>query len=366
MNYVALMARFLRSRRDSLAGRAGRPYKLEFFLTGQCNSRCTTCSIWRNEEPARELSAEQVGRTAESVGKGLLWVSLTGGEALLRDDLADVVAALVAGAPTLRFINLSSNGLLTERTGDFMERVLPLLEERRIPLTITLSLDHLGERYDKLRGVPGGFTALVRTAALLKRTAAGSKFVSYTFQVTLSGHNLDQTHEILGFAMRNSGGFTPVITLSSDSFLLTDHRTCDLRRLGPAHAADLERIARRYPIVRLQDLISRLYLRMVPAFLRTGRAPIPCTAGRAALTIDRQGGLRRCDYLQNSFGDLSDYGFDLSAMIDDLDQRAAAGDSRAQALFSDCRNCFTPCQAYPSIIDYALGNPLSALKLLLT
>ena len=62
----------------------------QFELTHRCNLRCQHCYIVRNNKKA-ELTYKEICRVIDEVRKeGCLWLCLTGGEPLLREDFLDI------------------------------------------------------------------------------------------------------------------------------------------------------------------------------------------------------------------------------------------------------------------------------------
>lgn len=93
---------------------------LRISVTDRCNLRCTYCmpaeAIFR---PREELLAyEEIARVAAvAAGLGVRTARLTGGEPLLRRDLAALVRLLVA-VPGLEEVALTTNGLLLAEQAD--------------------------------------------------------------------------------------------------------------------------------------------------------------------------------------------------------------------------------------------------------
>ena len=80
------------------------------LITERCNSKCFMCSIWKQKECFSEMTPMQYreffGRPDFS---GLKDVNISGGEATLRNDIADVTEAILKGKHLDMFF-LSTNG----------------------------------------------------------------------------------------------------------------------------------------------------------------------------------------------------------------------------------------------------------------
>ncbi|MCE9629763.1 MAG: GTP 3',8-cyclase MoaA [Planctomycetia bacterium] len=103
------------SRSDTLVDGFGRIHTdLRISVTDRCNLRCTYCMPLEVTFKPREelLSYEEITRVAcVAAGLGIRTIRLTGGEPLLRRDLAQLVRQLVA-VPGITEVALTTNGLL--------------------------------------------------------------------------------------------------------------------------------------------------------------------------------------------------------------------------------------------------------------
>lgn len=91
-----------------------RPRAAELFLTDNCNLRCVSCACWREHTRDELTSDEWRGVIDQLAEAGIVKINFTGGEALLRRDLVDLIAhARHRGVVDL---HLNSNGLLLDPT----------------------------------------------------------------------------------------------------------------------------------------------------------------------------------------------------------------------------------------------------------
>jgi cyclic pyranopterin phosphate synthase len=149
----------------------GRPLRnLRLSVTDRCNLRCLYCMpeadyVWLPREDV--LHFEEIARLVEVfLSLGVDKVRLTGGEPLLRRDLAALVG-MVAGKPGLADLALTTNGILLEDQIDG----LAAAGLRRI----TVSLDTLRRdrfialaRFDELDRVKAGMQAARRVFGAFK------------------------------------------------------------------------------------------------------------------------------------------------------------------------------------------------------
>lgn len=148
-----------------------RPYYVHYQITRRCNFRCPSCRTWQDESYAKGLSLDEIKVMARNMRKiGVKCVALTGGEATLRKDVCDVIAAFRAEGLLVR---LQSNGFLL--TEGFIERLF-----RAGAADIFISYDSVEmETFNRINGVAGPnsydrVTSAVKTAAAMaKRFGAG-------------------------------------------------------------------------------------------------------------------------------------------------------------------------------------------------
>ncbi len=139
---------------------------LNYAVTYLCNSRCVMCSIWDRyrKKPdllKSELTYEDIVVLANSHHlRNLQGVSLTGGEPLLRKDIVDIAGIFIKKHPDAIFA-VATNGLSPEFT---LARVKEIID-RYNPLnfSVSLSLDGLFEKHDRIRGITGAFESVCKT-----------------------------------------------------------------------------------------------------------------------------------------------------------------------------------------------------------
>lgn len=171
----------------------GRPLRnLRISVTDRCNMRCRYCMpeadyVWLPRESI--LSFEEVDRLAGIFGElGVGKIRLTGGEPLLRHDLATLVGLLARHEP-IEDIALTTNGILLARRAEALRSA----GLRRV----TISLDTL--RPERMVA----FARSARHAEVLEGIAGAAEagFDSIKLNaVIIRGHNDDEVTDLLEFA----------------------------------------------------------------------------------------------------------------------------------------------------------------------
>jgi MoaA/NifB/PqqE/SkfB family radical SAM enzyme len=147
-------------------------------LTNLCNSRCKTCSMWKNKK-REELDFEVLEKFAgTNLFKKIRFLTLTGGEPFLRKDIDKIVNMFKKKNPKLH-ITLITNALMPELV---LEKVKNMPKD----VLITLSFNGKEEAHDESRGVKGNFKKLLETIQGLKLL---NRNINFIFTVTKENYN---------------------------------------------------------------------------------------------------------------------------------------------------------------------------------
>ena len=102
-------------------GRKKRLGTVIFFVTSVCNAKCRTCFYWEELNQRGDLTWDEIRKLAPSMPRFTdLWLS--GGEPMLRRELTDIIH-LFHTQNGVRWVNLPTNGLLPERTAEWVARI---------------------------------------------------------------------------------------------------------------------------------------------------------------------------------------------------------------------------------------------------
>lgn len=335
---VTLGARVVRAN----LGRSPRPFKLTLIVTWTCDTRCQMCSIWKRDKQGVMTVDEVSAFFARN--PGFSWVNLSGGEIWTRPDAEDLIDAVVRGSPDLYLLDFPTTGQRTDRIVAGVERILG----SRVPRTlVTVSLDGPREVHDGIRGVAGAFDRALATFAALRRLR--SRRFDVFLGVTLSNFNQGRLFETIDAAR----GSIPDLDLREFHVNLAQvsshyYGNDGMERTTAAAVADLAEFVRRRgrrasPVAWLE----RAYQQRVPEFAATGRTSVPCAALSASVFVDARWNVYPCSMWDAPLGNLRESGFDLAPIWDS--PRAASLQRDAET--GRCPNCWTPCEAYQSILS---------------
>lgn len=329
------------------------PYKLSFAITYMCNGRCKICGIWKKykENPSKikeELSLEEIEKIFENY-PFFSWVSLTGGESLLRKDVIDMVRVMKENSKNFYLLNIPTNGLLVKKTVKKIDEISDI-----VPRTIiTVSVDGHEKVHNKLRGT-GSWKKTLTTYKRLRRLSREKEGLEVYIGYTLSPFNIGSVDMFLK-EMRAIG------ISGSDIHLNLFHKSFYYDNLGLEYNQEefkkqalnkIKDIAKTKPFrASIVSYLEKRYIELLMSYIKSGRTPLPCKAIQTSCFIDPYGDVYPCISFNKKLGSLRKADYDLKKII------ARAQPLRRQIEKLDCPNCWTPCEAYQII----LGNFLRQL-----
>ena len=339
--YVALAARAI----EANVRRPTHPYKLTFCVTFWCNYKCETCNIWKMQ-PRDELRLDEI-QTFFKKSSRFLWVDLTGGEVWLRKDFVDVAEVVITNCKNLLLLHFPTNGYLTDKIVAGTREIRKMGGEKII---LTVSTDGDEAMNDDIRGIAGGWQRQIETFRRLREIPG----VQAVLGMTLSAKNVDHFPQAFAAAKRmvpdlSYEDFHVNIVTESEHYL--GNTDLALRKnVSPQALADA---AEAYGKLRGHALhpvafLERAYLRRVRRYLETGTTPVRCHALRSSCFVDSWGNVFPCTVWDRKLGSLRNVDYDLKRLWNTPEAEAL----QADAWESNCPNCWTPCEAYQSI----LGN----------
>ncbi len=333
-----------------------RPFKLTLALTYQCNSRCEMCRIWERTEQADDLTPEEIGLFFEKNSQ-FLWIDITGGEIFLRSDLLDIAARIAEKCPGLQVLHFPTNGLLTD------EIVSAAREMRRMGfphLVVTVSLDGTRGLNDKLRGIEGSWERSLETFSRLREIEGIETYIG----MTLSHGNKGDIFPAIRQAQEELAlGDDDLFHLNLAHFSGHYFHNLDLRETyGPEALSVVDQfLASRDRDRSFGARMEGIYLDFLKQYMETGQRPLPCRALESSCFVDPSGRAFPCIIYGEPLGSLRDVSFDLKVLWD-TDRRR---ELRQQIQRGDCPHCWTPCEAYISILESErhLGSLLETVDL---
>jgi len=287
------------------------PFSVVVSVSFRCNSRCRTCDVWR--KPNDDMSVEEWDRVFRQLGRTPFYITFTGGEPFLRRDLDEmVISAYRHCRPAV--ITIPTNGLLTDRVAERVDRICSECPESEIG--INLSLDGIGDEHDELRGVRGNWAKSMATWEKLKAIQRARPNLVLSVHTVVSRFNQERFRAIYD-------GLQP---LEPDSYIteVAEERV-ELDTVGwgitpepDAYApiADfLSERARSRPargLARFTQGFRAQYYQLAKRILYEKRQVIPCYAGWASVHLAPNGDIWSCCIRAEPVGSLRRSGYDLA------------------------------------------------------
>jgi MoaA/NifB/PqqE/SkfB family radical SAM enzyme len=353
-NYLNLLQGALRARL------LNKPYKMNFAVTYRCNSKCLTCQIWKEykihpEMQKDELKFEEISKIFDNLSPNIRWLSLTGGEPFLRDDLPEIVNIAIERLYNLALISIPTNGLIGERILGFLD-YLKTSVNNGPDISLSFSIDGPEEIHDKIRGIKGGFNSVWKTYLESKKLLNNINRFHLHIETTISPFNISRIKPFIESLKKE--GHSVIITIAHDAYLYKNVRNESIT-LDPYDNHIIEFFSflhGQFLWYRPSQLLNKAYIKRIPVYLRNKKKQVlPCAALESSFAINPYGDILPCLMWDKPLGNVRDCDF----KINDIFQSSKTKDIRKQIIESHCPNCWTPCEAIQTIINNA---PLSLIS----
>lgn len=326
-------------------GRLPFPYKLTLVLTYWCNYKCKTCNIWQ-KRPEDELTNEEITTFFQNSNR-FNWIDFTGGEIWMRNDFVSIVESSIKNCKNLALIHFPTNGFYTKKT---VEGVKEILKMNPPKIIISVSMDGDEATNDEIRGKKGGWQKQIDTFRQLKEL----KGVEVVLGMTLSKHNAGlytQTFEAVKKVLPDLHHRDFHVNIAHESTHYYNNNANELNDDG-SRAVILQELRKykksrgmtRGPVTFLENQ----YLGKVEQYLDTGKTPIRCHSLNSSCFIDSWGNVYPCVSYNDKIANIRDHNYDLEKIWN----LPKAEKLQKEIWNGQCPQCWTPCEAYQSI----LGN----------
>jgi MoaA/NifB/PqqE/SkfB family radical SAM enzyme len=292
--------------------RGMKPVYMILGLTYDCNSFCRTCFNWeqlrKNKE--HELSFEEIQKTFASLDD-LLFVVMSGGEPFLRRDLPDV-CAMLSTQNHVKQITIPTGAIASDLIARASEATLQRCPSTQI--VVNLSIDHIGEKHDWIRGVPGNYEKARKTYALLMPLRDRYPNLTVNVHTCLCTYNADDLGELFAGVRRDF----PRVSFHSFEMLRGDQPDKNIQPISTeryrALLPKLEEYWASYDHYDSFLKFVKIYTRrMELAVLEQETQVRPCYAGLISGVLDARGEVRMCE-LRDAVGNVRDTGYDFAKL----------------------------------------------------
>ncbi len=358
-SYARLAARLLRLVRHQNDPKHADVVKLKVFLTKRCNFSCIHCGIGAHPpDEANEISGEEL-RKLWQVNPGLQLLSFSGGEPFLRKDVHEIALDAVKTLPHLLTMSVNTNGWFTERILRFAEDVgTKLLSGQRLFLTV--SSDGPEEIHRVIRANARSYEQKEQTLAELRRLQLRVPALQVRHNINVNPWNIDRIpaylHEL---SAQGQAYFLSFYSASSHY----DHEPEAYEQLKEFRRRLAEDDAWFDRLPKPSSFLGAWFLHLARKVYKRSKPyqPLPCFSLRASVILLPDGKLRPCINFPVDLGRIPDEGLSLN----DLVSKEQAIRTRLAIREQRCANCWTPNEAYPTLMCHAV-NPLVWPRDLLT
>ncbi len=322
------------------------PYKLTFAATYRCNSRCQICHIWQRKSK-KEMTTWEIKNFFQK-NNFFNWVDLTGGEVFLRSDLVDICKAIISHCQNLYLLHIPTNGLMTKKIDKDVKKILELKPHK---FMISIAIDGSSSVHDKLRGVKDSWQKAEEAYQRLKKIK--NKNFEVYFGMTLSGYNyqlIEETYQSLKKVIKNLKRNEIHFNLAHYSDVYYDNLGVKLQINNEIDYFLKEFLKKKEKVFSSFHWLENRYQTFIKEYLKNKKSPLSCLALRASIFIDPFGNIYPCSIWNKKIANLRDDDFDLKKII----TKKEIVKIKNLIKLNQCPGCWTPCEAYQTI----LGNLL--------
>ena len=287
------------------------------------------CFNWQNIQQAQdrqELTLEEIEKISKSLPR-LMELNISGGEPFLRRDLVEILQCFYENSNT-RLFTIPTNSSNPDRITEFAEKMCLLMPSGWFRLT--LSLSHIGEENDSIRGRQGSFQEIIETANRLDKLKKRYPQISTGCSVVLTKFNKEKIYDIFDYIDSN-------IPCDSFGFLIVrgnpmDKRALEVKPEEVKKLADYLQMKRKSKI-RNTPLYSKFFLAVgnvvennVLKTILEKKEILPCLAGRRMIVISDTGEVMPCELMDGVLpknleldpvlGNLRDYDYNIKKIME--------------------------------------------------
>lgn len=303
------------------------PLSCHFELTYRCNYRCIHCFQEHSVDTKnKELSTEEIIKILDLLSsKGIIFISLTGGEIFLREDLFEIITyARRLGL----IITLQTNGSFLSK--EVIER-LSKLSVYKIVMSYYSCEESI---FDNITGITGSYRRTNDAIALFKENN-----LKFSLVLTLMKQNFDTFLKTLNFMIKNKNSFTwgnLLLPQSKENKIKNPNIYLSQDQLKNLFSLPNKEILNRGGF----DLDCKRQLSGLENEKRKARKNGFCLGGRSLIAVGAYGHISACPQLLSNESYLNN---DVNLRNNNFDWQATQSD-RYSAFFntplpSSCRDC---------------------------
>lgn len=341
------------------------PSYMIFWVTRACNLSCAHCfNRYFQQNSEKDLSLNEIETISRNMAH-VKYLTLAGGEPLLRRDLAAIVRTFYTHN-NLHFLNLVTNGWFTDRTHAFARDVLN--DCPNLHMSVGVSLDGPQGIHDRFRGKTGSYDRAVKTMKKLQSLGQRNQRLTVAACGTCHAGNADHLLDLARHVQSDLGIPYYAGLIRGES--LPD---MGLKDISPETYKTLTdaigflqnvRLAPHYPFRHVRIAVDQIVSNIIHTSLTQNRKTLTCKAGKKGFVLTSNGDILLCEILNTRLGNVRDHKYklyDILALPDSLKAMAHirhTGCHCTWECFQRLNVVFSP-QIYPALLLKTLKNMLS-------
>ncbi len=292
------------------------PYVV-FFTTAGCNLRCDHCFYLDRIDGYKkesELTLNEIKKVSSKLGK-IFYLSITGGEPLLRKDIIDVIRIFYK-QNSVKMITFHSNGQNPERLEKITKEVLATCS--KLKFIVSISLDGFEKQHDSIRGVKGSYKKVITSVERLQKFKRNPQF-ELNLNTVIIPKNRTVAIKLHNFILKTLG-------VSHDvTYLRGSVKDRDLLKGNLDTYKNLVRIMEKERLkTKFRDCFSlvshslyQICREVVIETEETHKMVYPCKTIQKAVVIDEMGDVLPCEliYFNKSLGNLKKADYDIHKIL---------------------------------------------------
>lgn len=327
-----------------------KPVYLLNFVTNRCNARCEHCFHWRelNSKQQEELSVIEHGKFAKSLGP-MLQITFTGGSPELRTDLPEIVYEYYnyCRPANMTFCML---GFKTETVLKHMTKILKMCKNQLI--TVSFSLDGIGDEHDNLRKLKGLFEKELTTIKKLNLLRERYSNLRIDIGTVIHGLNIQSVIETSNWIKENLpiDKLKPILVRGNTLNPLVIDAKCllvytkiidenrewiKIRTQNPLSLIDR--------IIRAKEIIQR---DIIIKTNQTGFSSIKCAGARETAVLYPNGDIAGCEMRSSILGNVRANNYKIKNIW--FSQNANTF-RKTSGKSEECKGCYHHCFISPAI-----------------
>lgn len=179
------------------------PTILQLPITYKCNCDCIMCGM-HEKQSLTNFSVKELNSILENdLYKCVKSVGVNGGEPFLVLNLDEYIEVLLTRLPKLENIYIITNGSLTNRTLELLEKIKGICGINNVSLSVSVSIDGVAQTHDLVRGLKGVFEKAFETCINIRDNQ--SKYCdNFKIICTITSVNIYNINEVDVWAKKNN------------------------------------------------------------------------------------------------------------------------------------------------------------------